>query len=632
MSAADVTQRNATDAPDVSARTPDAPPSRVELAREPSRRLGSILIEPRLRRLAHRNGREASLEPRVMQVLVALARSPGQILTRDDLVEACWSGVIVGEDAITRVIGKLRRLSEGIAADAFEIETITKVGYRLVETRQDGRSGADAGEAAAPRAPAADGSSGVEPPLAAAQEPAANPSPHSICVLPFNNMSADPEQDYFSDGISEDIMTDLSNVSALSVVARNTAFSFKGATADIRRTGRDLNVAYVLEGSVRKVANRVRITAQLSNVASGAHVWAERWDRDLTDIFAIQDEISRAVVTALKLRLLPDEQQAIERRGTASPEAYNLYLQARKLRDSGNDGDPRRDESIIRLADRAAKIDPHYAHAWALLAVSQCNLHFVHRSGGDDGLAAADRALSLDPHLAEAHAVKAVHLASQGQDQEAVAELEIALHLDPLSWEANKQAGYVHFRQGDFKHAIAYYSESTRLSETDFVSPMMLFTCHGSIGDRSAAQTAAGLAQSRAEKALEHDHSNGAAMAVGCLSRAFLGDGDGAREWARRALLIDPNNGVMRYNIASALAAHLQDVDSAVDLLAPLVRSASALQLSHMRVDPDLDAVRLHPRFIALVAAREARLTTHGAAGTGAGAALPGRREAPAGP
>src|SRR5688572_7586807 len=160
----------------------------------------------------------------------------------------------------------------------------------------------------------------------------------SVCVLPFVNMSGDAEQEYFSDGISEDITTDLSKVSALEVIARNTAFQFKGQSVDVSEIARKLGVSHVLEGSVRKVGERVRITAQLIDGTSGDHVWAERYDRDLIDIFAIQDEITKEIVAALKLKLLPEEKKAIEQRGTTSAEAYNLYLMARQywITDFGN--------------------------------------------------------------------------------------------------------------------------------------------------------------------------------------------------------------------------------------------------------------------------------------------------------
>src|SRR5262249_36379934 len=196
---------------------------------------------------------------------------------------------------------------------------------------------------------------------------------------------------------------DLSKVSALGVIARNTAFQFKGKSVDVPHVARQLKVSHVLEGSVRKAGNRVRITAQLIDGASGEHVWAERYDRDLSDIFALQDEISEAIVAALKLKLLPSERKAIEARSTTNTEAYKFYLMARQYSLMANS---RHRQIIIRLCERAVEIDPNYARAWALLAISRSNLLLIGESAAADGLAAADKALSLDPDLAEAHAAR----------------------------------------------------------------------------------------------------------------------------------------------------------------------------------------------------------------------------------
>ena len=200
----------------------------------------------------------------------------------------------------------------------------------------------------------------------------------SICVLPFANMSGDPEQEYFSDGITEDIITDLSKVSALSVIARNTAFTFKGQSR--RRAGgrAELDVTHVLEGSVRKAGNRVRITAQLIDGANGDHVWADRYDRDLTDIFAIQDEISQAIVEALKLKLLPGGEEGHRAPRNSNADAYNLYLMARQQWISGDlrRSAPRR--SHRQALRQATLLDPDYAQAWALMALAQAELRFWH--------------------------------------------------------------------------------------------------------------------------------------------------------------------------------------------------------------------------------------------------------------
>ena len=212
-------------------------------------------------------------------------------------------------------------------------------------------------------------------------------------------MSGDPEQDYFSDGISEDITTDLSKVSALAVTARNSAFHFKGQSPDVCEVAREFDVSHVLEGSVRKAGGRVRITAQLIDGRTGDHIWADRYDRDLTDIFAIQDEISKAIVEALKVKLLPAEKKAIEHRGTTDADAYNLYLMARQLWVAGNYGDVRRDEIVIRTVNRAIALDRNYAEAWALLAIAQAGLRYHYGRDVDDGLAAAEEALNSIRHL-----------------------------------------------------------------------------------------------------------------------------------------------------------------------------------------------------------------------------------------
>ena len=253
-------------------------------------------------------------------------------------------------------------------------------------------------------------------------------------------MSGDPEQEYFSDGISEDIITDLSKVSALSVVARNTAFALKGKSVDVTKVAARLKVSHLLEGSVRKVGGRVRITAQLVDGVAGDHVWAERYDRELTDIFTVQDEISQAIVAALKVKLLPDEKKAIGKRGTTSAEAYDLYLMARQYREQITD-DPLRHETTIRLCERAVAIDPNYALAWTVMGAAQMSLFHSFGRKNDAGAAAIAQAVALDPNLGEARALRARELHRAGRREEALAELEIALRLDPDSYDVNYRAG-----------------------------------------------------------------------------------------------------------------------------------------------------------------------------------------------
>jgi adenylate cyclase len=435
------------------------------------------------------------------------------------------------------------------------------------------------------------------------------PRKHSICVLPFANISDDPQQEYFSDGITEDIITDLSKVSALSVVARNTAFGFKGKSPNVKEVAHQLGVSHVLEGSVRKAGGRVRITAQLIDGLAGDHVWAERYDRDLTDIFALQDEISQAIVAALKLKLLPEEKAAIERRGTDSAEAYTIYLMARQLYVSGPESHAPRASAIVRLCTRATEIDPGYALAWALMAQAQMILRQALGKGGDDGLAAAERALILDSKLPEAHAVKARILADSGRHDEAAAEIDLALAQDAESYEVIRSAAYLSYKQQRLEDAIRYWEKASNLMEADINSSSMLMSCYVAVGNREAARRSAKISLSRAEKAVALDPSNGAAMAYSALALATLGEAERAKERMNRALLIDPDDWNVRYNFACVLLIHLDEPDAALNVLGPVLESVGArFFLGHIKVDPDFIRLRDDPRFRAMIAAAEARL------------------------
>jgi adenylate cyclase len=545
----------------------------VDLALEAAFRLGPVEVRPSTREVVSIGQRQV-LEPRVMQLLVVLARRRGEVVSRDELAATCWAGRTVGEDAINRCIAGVRRLGE--AYKAFALETIPRVGYRLVD------AAVEAAAAAVPKL--------------------------SICVLPFANMSDDPLQEYFSDGITEDIITDLAKVSALSVVARNTAFTFKGAPVDALRVAQQLNVGHLLEGSVRKVGNRVRITAQLIDGAAGYHVWAERYDGDLTDIFALQDEIAQAIVVALKLKLLPQEKQAIERRGTDSVDAYDLYLMARSHWLTGAAGDPQRDEAIERLSRRAVEIDPGYARAWALLALGQYNLNGTHARPGDGGQAALDRALALDPDLAEARAQKAWLLAQGGRPDEAATEIAVALRLDPESFEVNYRAARISHHQGRLEDAIHHFEKATALAQTSLKAPHMLISCYTALGDGDNTRRIAGIALERAEKAVVQDRSNGSAMVAGVSALAALGERERAKDWLRRALLIDPDNLIMRYSFACTLATSLDVPEAALNMLGPVLERDTGRLVRAALTDPDLAGLHDDPRFQAMVAAAQARL------------------------
>ncbi|HET6535334.1 MAG TPA: TIR domain-containing protein [Sphingomicrobium sp.] len=441
----------------------------------------------------------------------------------------------------------------------------------------------------------------------AAQKHAAA-SQFSICVLPFVNMSGDPEQEYFSDGITEDIITDLSKVSALLVIARNTAFTFKGKVMDVKEVARALDVTHVMEGSVRKAGDRVRITAQLIDAATGGHVWADRYDRDLTDIFAIQDEISKAIVAALRVKLLPNEKKAIETRGTSSVEAYNLYLMARQQWTEGSLGDVRRQETIVRICEQALSFDKEYAQAWALMALAQSQLRFWH--GMDvDPEPAAERALSINPNLAEAHCVKAHLLEEQGHKAQATTEIETAVRLDPESWEVNREAARLIFRQGQVGDAIPYFEKAAALLESDWHNASMLMSCYRGVGDEERMRGAARRTVERTEKAISKDPSNSTVLAAGATALAVVGEHQRAKDWIDRALLLDPDNNIMRYNLACALTTDLNDRDRAMKVLEPYFKTTLGVaHIRHAEIDPDLDPLRDDPRFKDMLAAAKQRL------------------------
>ncbi len=542
----------------------------VVLGRESQFVLGRLSVDPARRCVIVDGGAEQTIEPRVMQVLVALSRARGGTVTRDEIMRDCWPGMVVGEDSLSRAISRLRRLVD--ASDgSIELQTVPRVGYRLLEHRVKGGGSA----------------------------PAAKPS---IIVLPFANISEDPEQEYFSDGTTEDIITDLTKVSAVSVVARNTSFALKGVHIEIPEIVAKLGVSHVLEGTVRKVGDRLRITARLVDCAAGDHIWAERWDRDLTDIFAVQDEISRAVVSALKLKFQPEETPAAVRRGTYSHKAYDLYLMAREFVVTGNAGDPRREEAIIRLCRQATQIDPSYARAWALLALAQTSLSVNRAKGVETGLAAAERASRLDPKLGSPHAVRAEVLYEAGDRDGALDEIERALKLEGDAYEVAYVAGRILGSERRFAEAAQHWMKAAEINSNDFAAAGMAIHLLASAGDDAGARRAAEMCLERAERVVSQDRANGPARSFGATALVYLGQIERTRQWIDRALLVDPDNFLMRYNFACALATSPEDTNMVVDLLDSVMSSNEGPSFAKWAAtDTSLDPVRGDPRVRALL-------------------------------
>ena len=434
----------------------------------------------------------------------------------------------------------------------------------------------------------------LDEPIGAEMSAATRDKP-SIAVLPFNNMSGDPEQEYFSDGITEDIITDLSKVSGLSVIARHSSFSYKGKPLKVQQIGRELGVDFMLEGSVRKAGARVRVTGQLVNCKKGSHVWAERFDRDLTDIFAIQDEITRAIVEQLKVRLLPQEREAVEQIPTENIEAYTYCLR-------GRDFYRRYIKHYLQLGRRmfakAVELDPLYARAYAGMADCDSFLRYYYRFdiSTDSILALADKALSLDEALPEVHASRGFALLLAHRPDEAVAEFERAIALDPSSFEAHYLYGRLCHGQGKMEKTAALFERAAEINPDDLNVPTFLTHVYRSLGRDEARQRWARRTVEIAERQLALYPDDARPPCMGIEGLIELGDTNRAREWISRALALEPDDPTVQYNVACGLTK-LGELEWALDLLEHSLRNAPPEMIRWVKHDADLDNLRNHPRY-----------------------------------
>jgi adenylate cyclase len=359
----------------------------------------------------------------------------------------------------------------------------------------------------------------------------------------------------------------------------------------------------VVEGSVRKSGSRLRISAQLVDGATGHPIWADRFDRDLTEIFALQDEIAQAVVAALRIRLIPSEREAITSRPTDNPAAFEFYMQARYHH-------ARLDRSnyaiASRLARQALEIDPEYDRAWALLAISLTGLHGLSASD-DHGLEAAERALALNPDLADALAAKARVLAGLGRFDEAFVLHERSLELDPDSYDVRFLYGRSCFQTGRHHDAIVHWERATELSETALSAVTNLDMSYVATGQEEKALESNRRTLSRAEAILAENSSDTYALMCGVLALARLGEVERAKQWAIRVKAVDPDDPSIDFNIACAMT-NLGEHETALDMLEVCLPRVDAAVFSvWMKRDTDLDPLREIPRFQRLMSDLEAR-------------------------
>ena len=472
------------------------------------------------RRELHRGAEVVSVAPQVFDLLDYLIRNRERVVSKDDLINAVWNGRSVSDAALTTRLNAARSAIGDSGEEQRLIKTLPRKGFRFVGQVREARDAADPNPGDAP-----------ESILAVPDKP-------SIAVMPFENMSGDPEQEYFADGMVEEIITALSRFRWLFVIARNSSFTFKGKAVDVKEIGRRLGVRYVLEGSVRKASGRVRITGQLIDAVTGTHIWADRFERDLTDIFALQDEVTVAVVSAIQPKLLQTEIAMATRRRSENLTAYDCYLRAlQKYYLPTREGVA----EAIRLAHRALELDPGFSLVAALAGT--CHTQNVVWGYADDpqferkeAVRLLRLALSLDDGDPETLARAAVISAYMVGDCESEIEMaDRAVALNPNSYVAWHGRGQVYRIAGLPEEAVRSYERAIRMSPVD---PRLHLTFNG-IGTAFIELRRFDEAIVAVKKAQRHNPSF--PMVYRCLASAFahLGRDAEAREAVARLLEVD---------------------------------------------------------------------------------------------
>ena len=417
----------------------------------------------------------------------------------------------------------------------------------------------------------------------------------SVAVLPFANLSADPDNEYFTDGMAEEIINALMKIQSLRVASRTSSFAFKGKNEDISDIGHKLKVSTVLEGSVRKMGNKLRITAQLMNVADGYQLWSERYDRELEDVFAIQDDISQAIVKALRVILTEGEKKAIEKARTVNVQAYDFYLRGRQYFHQWR---RKSVEYARQMFNRAIEIDPDYALAHAGVADS-CSILYTYWDAREFNLRQADiassKALELEPDLAEAHVARGIAVSLTKKFDEAEKEFETAMRLDPKLYEA----AYFYARglksQGRNAEAAKMFERASVLRPEDFLAPYFLAAVLDDMGLKAEAEAARKRSLKLVEERLEMNPDDARATNLGAAILAKAGDRDRTLDYIRRSLAIDPEDSAMLYNIACAYSLLGMSEEALASLETAVDKGFGHKEwLEH---DSDLDQIRESPRF-----------------------------------
>lgn len=430
--------------------------------------------------------------------------------------------------------------------------------------------------------------------------PAAGKGP-SIAILPFVNMSADPDNEYFSDGMTEELINALAKVQGLKVPARTTVFALKGKSLGVEEIGQKLGVGTVLEGSVRKSGDHLRINVQLVGTSDGSALWSEEYDREMKDVFAIQDEISKKIVDTLKVKLTPTEQKAIERVPTTDTKAYDFYLRGRRFFYRASAKNYKLGEEMFW---RAVHLDPKYALAYAGLA-DVASFKYMYTESTPQVLEAANRAskeaLELAPDLAESHASRGLALSLSKEYTAAAKEFETAIRLDPRLFEAYYFYARNCFAQGLREQAAHLFEQAMKVRPEDYQSPALLTSIYLGLGRREDAERTSRMTIKLTEAQLEANPDDARAMYLGAGALLIHGQKEKGIELARRAVAVDPTDTGTLYNVACLYASALQMKEEAMTYLEKAVDNGFA-QKAWIENDDDLATLRDMPRYKALLA------------------------------
>jgi len=521
--------------------------------------------------------REVRLTPKASSVLKVLVTHAGKPVTKEELFASVWNDTVVSDDALTSCIQELRRALADDSKQPRFIETRHRRGYQFVAQLTEAT--AAAGVADSPL-PAHDIS--------------------AIAVLPFAGMSPDRNQDYLCEGLAEELINALTHVDGLRVAARTASFQFRAAGADVREVGRHLGVGTLLEGSVRKAGDRLRVTVQLIEVATGYHRWSQRFDRMLDDVFAIQDEIAESVATSLRGGVLTGREKQALLRPQTGVGAYEYYLRGRQHL-------PRLTrphlETSGEMFERAIELDAGYGPAWAGLAMVHATLYEWYGATEDDLVTAeraSQRALALAPELAEAHVARGCALSLSRRYEEAAREFEDAIRLNPNLFDAYYYFARTSFACGEVERSAELFRKAADVRQEDFQSSMLLGQSLRMLGRHDEGRDASREGLRRAEHVLVLNPVDGRALSMGAVH--LLEDGQTARalEWSQRALELYPDDMGTLVN-GACLRARLGLKEEALELLERSFARGWGKR-DWVEHDPDYDIMRDDPRFKRLLA------------------------------